>query len=96
MNINKVKIVEVEKFNSLCTFCSNCNTKPKPDNDPYSVYKTPSTVHVTPPVINNFPVALAVHSAAELWSIPQWNMPYSPYCPERTLLFSVVAGDCLS
>lgn len=61
--------------------------KPKLDKAPYPVYKPLSAAHVAPPVIDNFPLALAAKSAAELPPIPRWNIPHSPHVPERTPLF---------
>ena len=56
-------------------------------NKPYPTYKKVSAAQAAPPVVDNFPLALAAHSAAELPPIPRWNKPRSPHVPECTPLF---------
>src|ERR1700709_646053 len=56
----------------------------KSDKKPYPVYKEISAAHPAPPVKDNFPLAHAAHSAADLPPIPRWNRPRSPHVPERT------------
>lgn len=40
-----------------------------------------------PPVVENFPLAQAAHSAADLPPIPSWNRPPEKHVPEHTPLF---------
>lgn len=39
------------------------------------------------PIVDNFPLAAAAHSAAELPPIPSWSIPVVPHVAERTPLF---------
>lgn len=60
-----------------------------PDPQPYKpkhpLYKpTPSTK--PPPIVDNFPLAQAAHSPADLPPIPSWNIPPNPHVPEITPL----------
>ncbi|RDL40792.1 uncharacterized protein BP5553_00771 [Venustampulla echinocandica] len=60
---------------------------PDPDPDPPKpIYKHKSQL-VLPPVVDNFPLAAAAHSASDLPPIPAWNAPPSDHVPERTPLF---------
>jgi hypothetical protein len=60
----------------------------KPDEPAsYPKYKKVSAAHNAPPIVDNFPLAAAAHSAAELPPIPRWNIPRSPHVPEKTPLF---------
>ncbi|TVY85281.1 hypothetical protein LSUE1_G001288 [Lachnellula suecica] len=52
----------------------------------YPIYK-PNHTSALPPVVDNFPLAAAAHSAADLPPIPKWNQPPSPHVPEMTPLF---------
>ncbi|KAL3428135.1 hypothetical protein PVAG01_01644 [Phlyctema vagabunda] len=45
------------------------------------------TLSTNPPIVDNFPLAAAAHSAADLPSIPSWNQPPNPHVPEKTPLF---------
>ena len=54
---------------------------------PYPKYKKVSSAHSAPPIVDNFPLAAAAHSATELPPIPRWNVPPSPHVPEKTPLF---------
>ncbi|KAI9055004.1 hypothetical protein LZ554_002146 [Drepanopeziza brunnea f. sp. 'monogermtubi'] len=46
----------------------------------------PERVYDQPPVVDNFPVAAAAHSAADLPPIPPWNTPPNPHVAENTPL----------
>ena len=48
-------------------------------------YKLPPP-YTFPPIVDNFPLAAAAHSSAELPPIPSWNQPPSPHVPEKTPL----------
>ena len=54
-------------------------------------YDGPMYKAVTPPkalpIVDNFPLALAAHSASDIPPIPQWSRPPSPHVPEKTPLF---------
>jgi hypothetical protein len=50
------------------------------------IYK-PETPGKALPIVDNFPLALNAHSAAELPPIPRWNRPPAPHVAERTPLF---------
>ncbi|CZR58342.1 uncharacterized protein PAC_08234 [Phialocephala subalpina] len=39
------------------------------------------------PIVDNFPLALAAHSAADLPPVASWNKPPTPHVPENTPLF---------
>lgn len=39
------------------------------------------------PIVDNFPLALAAHSAADLPPLPSWSKPAEPHVAERTPLF---------
>ncbi|RDL35390.1 Uncharacterized protein BP5553_07321 [Venustampulla echinocandica] len=54
-----------------------------PDHPTYKTEHTSTLVSI----VDNFPLAAAAHSAAELPSIPPWNEPPSPHVPEKTPLF---------
>jgi hypothetical protein len=54
-----------------------------PDHPKYK----PGHVSTIPPIVDNFPLAAAAHSAAELPPIPPWNESPSPHVPEKTPLF---------
>jgi hypothetical protein len=56
---------------------------PKPTGP---VYK-PDIASKAPPIVDNFPLAAAAHSAADLPPIPRWNKPPTPHVKERTPLF---------
>ncbi|TVY40149.1 hypothetical protein LSUB1_G005772 [Lachnellula subtilissima] len=47
----------------------------------------PEKASISPPIIDNFPLAAAAHSASELPTIAPWNAPPSPHVPESTPLF---------
>jgi hypothetical protein len=43
--------------------------------------------HVTPPIVDNFPLAARAVSARDIPPIPSYNRPPSPHVPENTPLF---------
>lgn len=47
----------------------------------------PEKASISPPIIDNFPLAAAAHSASDLPTIAPWNAPPSPHVPESTPLF---------
>lgn len=47
----------------------------------------PNVTEIDPPVLDNFPLAQAAASAAELPPVPSWNTPPHPHVPEKTPLF---------
>lgn len=49
-------------------------------------YKPEPTIK-SPPIVDNFPLAAAAHSAADLPPIPSWNKPPSKHVDEVTPLF---------
>jgi hypothetical protein len=51
----------------------------------HPIYKPESPL--TPPIVDNFPLAAAAHSADDLPPIPPWNSPPTPHVPEKTPLF---------
>ena len=64
-------------------------TRPEPGNITKSKkqkYKTEPTSTLLP-VIDNFPLAAAAHSASDLPSIPPWNKPPNPHVLEKTPLY---------
>lgn len=50
------------------------------------IYKPQATAKALP-IIDNFPLAAAAHSAKDLPPIPSWNQPPSKHVPENTPLF---------
>jgi hypothetical protein len=59
---------------------------PPPEGPKKPVYKeTPSVPY--PAVKENFPLAQAAHSAADLPPLPTWNAPPQPHVEEKTPLF---------
>ncbi|KAE8440928.1 hypothetical protein EG329_006190 [Mollisiaceae sp. DMI_Dod_QoI] len=52
----------------------------------YPKYKPPPPARSLP-IVDNFPLALAAHSAADLPPIPSWNQSPKPHVPENTPLF---------
>lgn len=75
------------------------NSNAPPDQDPapeaehppehiipdHPIYK-PEPV-LPPPIVDNFPLAAAAHSADDLPPIPPWNRPPTPHVTEQTPLF---------
>jgi hypothetical protein len=75
--------------------------EPNPEEKPKEEKpKEPKPTHVIPehpiykpeavpplPIVDNFPLAAAAHSAADLPPIPPWNHPPKPHVPEKTPLF---------
>ncbi|EPE32290.1 hypothetical protein GLAREA_07423 [Glarea lozoyensis ATCC 20868] len=59
---------------------------PPPELPKKPKYKETSSVPY-PPVKENFPLAQAAHSAADLPPIPSWNAPPKPHVEEKTPLF---------
>ncbi|KAE8443995.1 hypothetical protein EG329_001124 [Mollisiaceae sp. DMI_Dod_QoI] len=53
-----------------------------PDHPTYKPERPPS-----PEIVDNFPIAAAAHSAADLPPLPPWNLPPNPHVPEKTPLF---------
>jgi hypothetical protein len=47
----------------------------------------PERISNIAPIIDNFPLAAAAQSAADLPPIPPWNRPPKPHIPEQTSLF---------
>ncbi|RDW64947.1 hypothetical protein BP6252_10598 [Coleophoma cylindrospora] len=45
------------------------------------------TASKNPPIVDNFPLAAAAHSASDLPFIPSWNKPPTPHVREKTPLF---------
>jgi hypothetical protein len=76
------------------------SSKPKPGSAPtdektlqpehiipdHPTYK-PERIPDLPPIVDNFPLAAAAHSAADLPPIPPWNKPPNPHLPDKTPLF---------
>lgn len=52
----------------------------------YPRYK-PTSPAKSLPIVDNFPLALQAHSAAELPPVASWNKPPTPHVPENTPLF---------
>jgi len=62
----------------------------EPLEPPPSTYKPkykPSPATKSYPIVDNFPLAAAAHSAAELPLVAEWNRPPSSHVPEQTPLF---------
>jgi hypothetical protein len=59
---------------------------PPPELPKKPKYKETSPV-LYPPVEENFPLAQAAHSAANLPPLPSWNVPPNPHVEEKTPLF---------
>ncbi|KAE9365820.1 hypothetical protein N431DRAFT_487725 [Stipitochalara longipes BDJ] len=57
-----------------------------PPNKYKPKYKPPPATK-SYPIVDNFPLAAAAHSAADLPPIAEWNRPPSPHVPEQTSLF---------
>ena len=69
--------------------------EPEPEPEPkppehiipdHPTYK-PELVSTLPPIVDNFPLAAAAQSPADLPPIPPWNLPPQPHVPEKTPLF---------
>jgi hypothetical protein len=66
---------------------------PVPDDPKETTKPTPSPrykpqpTQISLPIVDNFPLAAAAHSASDLPSIPSWNVPPSPHVKENTPLF---------
>jgi len=92
---------EHESKNSSSPDLSSPQSEPSPVNDPppreehaespeepkpiTPVYKTERPPAI--PIVDNFPLAAAAHSADDLPPIPPWNRPPKPHVPENTPLF---------
>jgi hypothetical protein len=61
--------------------------EPKDTKPPAPKYKTPSRLKAAPPVVDNFPLALAANSKSDLPPIPKWAHPPKTHVPEKTPLF---------
>jgi hypothetical protein len=60
---------------------------PPPASSEYKPKYKPAPEKKSYPIIDNFPLAAAAHSAADLPPIAEWNRPPSPHVPEQTPLF---------
>jgi hypothetical protein len=64
--------------------------EPEPGHEPYKpkhpLYKLSPSTKTSAPIVDNFPLAQAAHSAADLPPIPSWNIPPNPHVPENTPL----------
>jgi hypothetical protein len=65
---------------------------PAPTDSPapppkYKPKYKPTTPATSLPIVDNFPLAAAAHSAADLPPIPEWNRPPTTHVPESTPLF---------
>jgi hypothetical protein len=79
-------------FVSIFTFLSSRNLRedilvrlPLLHYQYHRVYKPRR--NVTPPIVDNFPLAARAVSSADLPPIPSWNKPPNPHVPEKTPLF---------
>lgn len=59
---------------------------PPPPPKPKPKYKEPKLA-IAPPIVENFPLAYAAHSAADLPPVPSWIRPPTPHVKESTPLF---------
>lgn len=58
---------------------------PQSSSLPQPIYKPSS--HAPPPIVDNFPLAASAKVAADLPSIPTWNLPPDPHVEEITPVF---------
>ena len=73
-------------FDEAPNFVQDLHDKIKPPVYTGPKYK-PKTAPKALPIVDNFPLAAAAHSASDFPPMPRWSKPPSPHIAERTPLF---------